>query len=437
VKLDAPFLLLPIAFAVAACNVRPPAVGPEEEALREQPWRREVMVWPVRGTIVSPYRATSRPDHKGVDLAAPAGTLVVAALGGQAMFSGGVAGFGSVVALRHERGLTTIYAHLGETHVGAGEPVAKGQAIGRIGSSGYLHYEIREAKEPMDPAEFYASVPRVQEGVAAVHDVEVSAEPTTAVPVPPPPPSLASGLVFHPFSSTPQPSVVPEAPTPLPTLEPLPASPLSTLERFPTTEPFPTPEPFPTAEPLPTAAATPPPLPALPTPLPTPTWRMPPSAPPTPETRAPSPLPFPIPTHPFPPPPPRFPTSAPAQPAGASTGTISRLPDADDAHPQARSGAQERSGSRTPASAARGSAPEARSGWTTAALIGANVLYVPAKLAYAAVGGVTGGFVLVLSHDPDVARKFWSQTLGGDYLVTEEHLHGDRPLRFIGRPDEL
>src|SRR5688500_3613597 len=48
VKLDAPFLLLPIALAVAACNVRPPAVGPDEEALREQPWRREVMVWPVR-----------------------------------------------------------------------------------------------------------------------------------------------------------------------------------------------------------------------------------------------------------------------------------------------------------------------------------------------------------------------------------------------------
>jgi hypothetical protein len=72
-----------------------------------------------------------------------------------------------------------------------------------------------------------------------------------------------------------------------------------------------------------------------------------------------------------------------------------------------------------------------------AALVGANVLYVPVKLAYAAVGSVTGGFVLVLSHDPDVARKFWSQTLGGDYLVTEEHLQGDRPLRFIGRPDEL
>jgi len=68
----------------------------------------------------------------------------------------------------------------------------------------------------------------------------------------------------------------------------------------------------------------------------------------------------------------------------------------------------------------------------SAALVGANLLYLPAKLAYAGVGVVTGAVVLLLAHDTAVAGDVWLPTLGGDYLVTERHLRGEVPLRFLG-----
>lgn len=67
-----------------------------------------------------------------------------------------------------------------------------------------------------------------------------------------------------------------------------------------------------------------------------------------------------------------------------------------------------------------------------AALVGVNLLYLPAKLAYAGVGAVTGAVVLVLAHDATVANDVWTPTLGGDYLVTESHWRGEKPLRFLG-----
>ena len=65
-------------------------------------------------------------------------------------------------------------------------------------------------------------------------------------------------------------------------------------------------------------------------------------------------------------------------------------------------------------------------------VLGANLFYVPAKLAYAGVGAVTGMFALVLAHDTSVAQDIWKPALGGDYVVTADHIRGDAPLRFTG-----
>ena len=66
-----------------------------------------------------------------------------------------------------------------------------------------------------------------------------------------------------------------------------------------------------------------------------------------------------------------------------------------------------------------------------AAVVGVNLLYVPAKLTYAVLGGVTGGFALVLAHDKAVADRIWEPAFGGDYFVTPAHLRGEQPLHFI------
>lgn len=67
------------------------------------------------------------------------------------------------------------------------------------------------------------------------------------------------------------------------------------------------------------------------------------------------------------------------------------------------------------------------------ASVGVNLLYMPAKLVYATLGGVTGGFAYVLTGGNfDVADKVWAPSLGGNYVVTPAHLRNEETLYFSG-----
>jgi len=73
----------------------------------------------------------------------------VAAEAGQVVLVTSDGGYGNYIALDHGDGLRTLYAHLSQFSVGAGQFVSRGQLIGRIGSTGYstgphLHFEVRE-----------------------------------------------------------------------------------------------------------------------------------------------------------------------------------------------------------------------------------------------------------------------------------------------------
>lgn len=61
----------------------------------------------------------------------------------------------------------------------------------------------------------------------------------------------------------------------------------------------------------------------------------------------------------------------------------------------------------------------------------ANVVYMPAKVAYAALGGLTGGFAYVLTGaNYEVAQKVWTPSLGGNYALSPDQLRGDKPIYF-------
>jgi len=63
-----------------------------------------------------------------------------------------------------------------------------------------------------------------------------------------------------------------------------------------------------------------------------------------------------------------------------------------------------------------------------------TVVYSPLKLAYAASGLVVGGMAWVWSFGSRrVTRPIFTAALRGDYVVTPEHLTGERRLAFIGR----
>lgn len=87
--------------------------------------------------------------HAGRDLAAPEGTPVVAALDGTVINSGLAGGYGLAIELEHrDPWRRTLYGHLSELYVQAGDRVRQGEVIGRVGSTGlstgpHLHFEVR------------------------------------------------------------------------------------------------------------------------------------------------------------------------------------------------------------------------------------------------------------------------------------------------------
>jgi murein DD-endopeptidase MepM/ murein hydrolase activator NlpD len=94
--------------------------------------------------------------HKGVDLSAPMGTDIFAALDGQVVASGKQKQYGNFVAVDHGNGVVTLYAHCNRSFVEAGEIVRRGQKIAEVGRTGnatgpHLHFELRLDGIPQNP----------------------------------------------------------------------------------------------------------------------------------------------------------------------------------------------------------------------------------------------------------------------------------------------
>lgn len=96
--------------------------------------------------------------HKGVDYAAPIGTRVKAVADATVNFVGGQGGYGNVVILQHNNGISTVYGHLSKFAAGLkhGQSIHQGDVIGFVGMTGlatgaHLHYEFRVHGEHRDP----------------------------------------------------------------------------------------------------------------------------------------------------------------------------------------------------------------------------------------------------------------------------------------------
>jgi murein DD-endopeptidase MepM/ murein hydrolase activator NlpD len=94
--------------------------------------------------------------HSGVDFIAALGTPVAAAAAGRVTWVGPRDGWGLLVAVAHDQGVRTLYAHLSRTDVRLGQRVAAGQQLGLVGASGeatgpHLHFEVRIRGAAVDP----------------------------------------------------------------------------------------------------------------------------------------------------------------------------------------------------------------------------------------------------------------------------------------------
>jgi murein DD-endopeptidase MepM/ murein hydrolase activator NlpD len=125
--------------------------------------------WPVEGPMSSPYGVRGSlfdgRIHHGVDIAVPTGTPIRAMAPGRVHFAGTMSGYGLVVMVDHRGGYRTVYAHLSEIHVRAGDRIQGRPVIGLSGATGrvtgpHLHFEVRYGGRAEDPVPLLGRFPR-------------------------------------------------------------------------------------------------------------------------------------------------------------------------------------------------------------------------------------------------------------------------------------
>ncbi len=119
-------------------------------------------VWPLHGRLTSYYGRRNlgfgtAAFHRGLDIAAPTGSTIVAARTGTVTFAGwSDRGYGNLVKVRHAGGAETWYAHASRILVRVGQSVSQGEPIALVGSTGlstgpHLHLELHVRGVAIDP----------------------------------------------------------------------------------------------------------------------------------------------------------------------------------------------------------------------------------------------------------------------------------------------
>lgn len=97
--------------------------------------------------------------HLGFDMASVRNAEIPAANSGRVIFTGEAGIYGNMVVIDHGLGLMSLYSHMSEIHISPGDVVAKGQVIGKTGSTGmafgdHLHFGILAGGLEVTPLEW-------------------------------------------------------------------------------------------------------------------------------------------------------------------------------------------------------------------------------------------------------------------------------------------
>ncbi|MBR3771123.1 MAG: peptidoglycan DD-metalloendopeptidase family protein [Clostridium sp.] len=123
--------------------------------------------WPlnISGTITSTFGYRTSPtagassNHKGIDIAVPQGTSVVAAANGTVTTASYQSAAGNYIMLSHGNGTYTVYMHLSSIKVSVGQTVSQGQVIGLSGNTGvstgpHLHFGVNVNGSYVNPLNY-------------------------------------------------------------------------------------------------------------------------------------------------------------------------------------------------------------------------------------------------------------------------------------------
>jgi murein DD-endopeptidase MepM/ murein hydrolase activator NlpD len=135
-----------------------------EDVLRQRGYTPTI--WPVDGKLEGGFGGRRNPFggpgwefHTGQDIEAPMGADVIAGASGRVAYSGWMNGYGQLVIVDHGGGLSTRYGHLSQIEVEVGQQVARGELVGKVGSTGrstgpHLHYEVRINDQAVNPLQY-------------------------------------------------------------------------------------------------------------------------------------------------------------------------------------------------------------------------------------------------------------------------------------------
>ncbi len=131
-------------------------VGPSGKV--ETRTARGLLFKPVEGSVSALFDAEN--GHYGIDLVAPANSVIKAVSGGTVILSSFTADGGNVIAIQHDANLISVYKHNSALFKTVGEQVRVGESIAIIGNTGdhsdgpHLHFELWKRGVPVDPLEF-------------------------------------------------------------------------------------------------------------------------------------------------------------------------------------------------------------------------------------------------------------------------------------------
>lgn len=122
-------------------------------------------IWPTQGWQSRGFGMKDDPFtgyrrlHRGIDISNNMGTPIIAPADGRVKSVMTDRGMGKMIVIDHGFGFVTRYGHLSQIDVKRGEHVARGQVIGKMGSTGYstgphLHYEVWRNGKVLNPQEY-------------------------------------------------------------------------------------------------------------------------------------------------------------------------------------------------------------------------------------------------------------------------------------------
>ena len=122
---------------------------------------KKLFKWPISGKVIVTYGVKSAGRRNdGINIKAPVGSPVRAAMSGKVIYKGNeLPAWGNLVLVKHKNGWTTAYAHLEKFFVNLGAELKSGDILGSVGKTGnvddyQLHFQVRKNSKPLDPLKY-------------------------------------------------------------------------------------------------------------------------------------------------------------------------------------------------------------------------------------------------------------------------------------------